>query len=213
MRKLLLTAAVSVLVGTANAQSAFEGFYGQVGVGYESVDANIGNGTVVSSGSAYTITSGNSNSVTGNIAIGSYFGISQTLLLGVGAEYSPFAGSNENYTLNILNLFSGGSWKKKNSYNIFLSPAYVIDKDKLAYAKVGFTGSSSQFTAIDGTKDTKNFTGYSLGLGYKQIINGDLYGFAEANYASYGSKQIGGDLSGSIKPTTMNFLVGVGYKF
>jgi len=33
MKKLLVAAAVTGLVGTVNAQSAFEGFYGQVGVG------------------------------------------------------------------------------------------------------------------------------------------------------------------------------------
>ena len=63
-----------------------------------------------------------------------------------------------------------------------------------------------------GVKDTYNFSGYSLGLGYKQIIEGGLYGFAEANYASYGSKTLI-DTNGNLKPTTMNFLVGVGYKF
>lgn len=217
MKKLFVAAAVAGLVGTANAQSAFEGFFGQVGVGYESMNANFGNGTVVggsANGQAYTMSSGNSNSFTGNIAIGSYFSVTKTFLLGVGAEYSPFAGSSENYTFNIpgLSYSETGSWKKKNSYNIFLSPAYVIEKDKLAYAKIGFTGLSSQTTDNEGTKDTTNYTGYSLGLGYKQIIDGGLYGFAEANYASYGSKQLDG-LSGSTKPNTMNFVVGVGYKF
>ena len=53
MKKLLVAAAVTGLVGTVNAQSAFEGFYGQVGVGYESVDLGISN-DVVSSGEAYT---------------------------------------------------------------------------------------------------------------------------------------------------------------
>ncbi len=216
MKKLLVAAAVAGLVGTANAQSAFEGFFGQVGVGYESMDAKFGNGTITSAsgrGAPYTITTGNANSFTGNIAIGSYFSVTQTFLLGIGAEYAPFAGSSKNYTFSApsLSYTETGSWKKKNSYNIFLSPAYAIEKDKLAYAKIGYTGLSSSSTS-GGTTENTNYTGYSLGLGYKQIIDGGLYGFAEANYASYGSKQMT-DLSGSTKPTTMNFLVGVGYRF
>ena len=68
-------------------------------------------------------------------------------------------------------------------------------------------------------------SGYIVGLGYKQIIQGGLYGFAEANYMGYG------DISGSVTqsytdgtPGTFtsrtsaslnayNLLIGVGYKF
>ena len=67
MKKLLVAAAFTGLVGTVNAQSAFEGFYGQVGVGYESVDLGISNGTVVSTGQAYTFSSSKTNSFTGKV--------------------------------------------------------------------------------------------------------------------------------------------------
>jgi outer membrane immunogenic protein len=217
MKKLLIAAAAAGLVGTANAQSAFEGFFGQIGIGYESIDPKFSNGTITgasATGQAYTISGSSSNSFTGNVAVGSYFSITKEFLLGIGAEYSPIAGSSANATFSIpaYSYSEVFSYKKKNSYNIFLSPAYAIDKTKLAYAKVGYTGLSTETTNPDGTKDTTNYSGYSLGLGYKQIIDGGLYGFAEANYASYGSKPLA-DLSGSTKPTSMNFLVGVGYKF
>ncbi len=136
MKKLLVASVVAGLVGTANAQSAFEGFFGQVGVGYESVDANMaGSGTITGStgnGRAYTLSSGNANSFTGNVAIGSYFSVTPTFLIGIGAEYSPLTGSSENYTLNLpaVSYTETGSWKKKNSYNIFLSPAYALESDK-----------------------------------------------------------------------------------
>jgi opacity protein-like surface antigen len=217
MKKLLIAATVAGLVGTVNAQSAFEGFYGQIGVGYESVDGGFSNGTMKSgtaSGRAYTFSSSNGNSFIGNVGIGAYFPVTKTFLLGAGAEYSPFAGSSTNATFKIptLSFTSTSSWKKKDSYNIFLSPAIAVDKDKLAYAKIGFTGMSTQQTDSDGTKTNENYTGYSLGLGYKQMVSGSIYAFGEVNYATYGSKNMGSDLSGSAKPSSMNALVGVGYK-
>jgi outer membrane immunogenic protein len=216
--KLLVAAAATVVISSAMAQSAFEGAYGQLGVGYESVNPSFSNGTVTSgdaTGTGYTVSSSNGNSFIGNVGIGAYFPVDKTFLLGVGAEYSPFAGSSTNYTISLpaYSYSETGSWKKKNSYNIFLSPAIAIDKDKLAYAKVGYTGMSTQSTAADGTQNTTNYTGYSLGLGYKQMVSGSIYAFGEVNYAAYGSKSIGSDVSGTAKPTTMNALVGVGYKF
>lgn len=219
MKKNLLIASLLAFAGTgAMAQSAFQGFYGQVGVGYESVDPGFSSGTVTSGtagGRGYNVSSSNGNSFTGNIGIGAYFPVTSSFLLGLGADYSPFAGSSTNYTFSIpsASYSETGSWKKKDSYTIFISPAYAIDKNKLAYAKVGYAGASTQLTAADGTKDTTNFSGYSLGLGYKQIISGSIYAFGEVNYAAYGSKNLGSDVSGSVKPTSMNALVGVGYKF
>ncbi len=93
-----------------------------------------------------------------------------------------------------------------------MSPALAIDKTKLAYLKVGYTGMSAQTTALDNIQDTYNFSGYSLGIGYKQIILGGLYGFAESNYSSYGSKNLS-ETTGNLKPKTMNVLLGLGYRF
>jgi opacity protein-like surface antigen len=102
-----------------------------------------------------------------------------------------------------------GKVKKTNSYNIFLAPGFVIDKDKLVYVKVGYTGMS-----LKSASDTTNFTGYSAGLGYKQMISGSLYGFAEVNYAKYGDQNIGGTgVTGTFNASATNALVGVGYKF
>ena len=219
MKKKLLVASLLAFAGTGvMAQSAFEGVYGQVGIGYESVDAGFSNGTVRSGGAtgrAYTLTSSNSNSFAGAVGIGGYFPVTKSFLLGLGADYSPLAGSSTTATFTIptVNYSERISWKKKDSYTVFVSPAYAIDKNKLAYAKVGYAGMTTNSTAQDGTKDSINYTGYALGLGYKQIISGGVYAFGEVNYASYGSKPSGSDVSGSNKPTTMNALVGVGYKF
>ncbi len=196
MRKLLIAVAVAGLAGTVNAQSAFEGAYGQIGIGYQSSKAK-------------TVESINFNNSTGfasTVGAGYNFQVSKEFLLGLGAEYSFLPSSSANYT------YDGGSgtYKNKNTYNIFLSPGFALSKDSLAYAKVGYTGTTYSFT--EGSTDNFNLTGYSLGLGYKQIIDGGLYGFAEGNYMSYNQKTVGTEqvrLSGN----SMNLLVGIGYKF
>ena len=160
--KLLVAAAATVVASSAMAQSAFQGFFGQVGVGYEAASTSFTGGT------GYSISANNSNSFAGTVAIGGYFPVSGSFLLGVGAEYSPIPGSSANVTLSVPaddpSTYSG-TWKKKNSYNLFVSPAIAIDKDKLAYAKVGFTGANIDST-FSGSTTTTSYTGYSLGLGY-----------------------------------------------
>ena len=195
--KSLVAAAATVVASSAMAQSAFEGAYGQIGIGYQSTKPAI-TGTDVSS----------SNGFGSSVGLGYTFAIDKTFMLGIGAEYSPIASSSAN--------IGGGSdpakYKNQNTYNIFLAPGIAVNKDGLAYAKVGYTGTSVKVQG-DG-EPTWNLTGYSLGLGYKQIISGGLYGFAEGNYMSYGNKSVT-DNYGSYKvnANSTNLLVGIGYKF
>ena len=209
MKKKLLVASLLTLAGTgAMAQSAFEGFYAQAGIGYESVTPSFTGGSV--DGFGYTGTGNNANSFAGTIGAGYNFAVTPSFLLGIGAEYSPIAGSKANYTLTVPGIVSGtDQYNKKDSYNIFISPSIVIDKDKLAYAKVGYTGAN--VTSGDGENTSLN--GYSLGLGYKQIISGGLYGFGEVNYASYANTNVGDGATGSFSANSTNVLVGLGYKF
>jgi len=221
MKKLLVAAAVAGLVGTANAQSAFEGFYGQVGIGYESVSASEKGSTFRSTGgttSPLNRNFSNSNGFTGAVGLGYTASITNTYTLGIGAEYYPISSQNAGYTFTIPGVSSGtGQWSKENSYNIFLSPGIVVSKDSLAYAKIGYSGAQTKSNVTGSSSGTVNYTGYSLGLGYKQIINGGLYGFAEGNYFNYGDKTSTTVNNGTSTTKTglssYNFLVGVGYRF
>lgn len=191
MKKLLIAAAVVGLAGTANAQSAFEGAYGQIGIGYQSISPSLN-----------TVTFDTSSGFATAIGIGYNFAIDKNFLLGIGADYNPVASSSANYRVGSTT----DSYKSQNSYNIFLTPGYALSKDSLAYAKVGY--SATTFKYNDGSPND-NLTGYMVGLGYKQIIDGGLYGFTEANYSST-SKNV--DI-GSLKSNSYNLLVGIGYKF
>jgi len=201
---------IATLATPAFAQSVFTGFYGQVGIGYENSTPSYSGGTLNNSTYSYGISGGTTNSFAGTATIGYYFPVTGNFLLGIGAEYSPLSGvkSNATVTLPALKYSETQSVKKGDSYNLFISPAYAIDKEKLAYAKVGYSNANYE---IGGDNDTYN--GYSLGLGYRQIIQGSWYGFAEVNYTSYGNQNVATNASGTASFKVTNALVGIGYKF
>jgi len=198
------------LAAPALAQSVFTGFYGQVGIGYENSTPSYSGGTLNNSAYSYGISGGTTNSFAATATIGYYFPVTGNFLLGIGAEYSPLSGTSSNATVTVpaLKYSESQSIKKGDSYNLFISPAYAIDKEKLAYAKVGYSSANYE---IGGDNDTYN--GYSLGLGYRQIIQGSWYGFAEVNYTSYGNQNVATNASGTASFKVTNALVGVGYQF
>ena len=208
--QLVIATGLISLTTPAFAQSIFTGFYGQVGIGYENSTPSYSGGTLNNSAYSYGISGGTTNSFAATATIGYYFPVTGNFLLGVGAEYSPLSGTSSNATVTIpaLKYSESQSVKKGDSYNLFISPAYAIDKEKLAYAKVGYSNANYE---IGGGNDTYN--GYSLGLGYRQIIQGSWYGFAEVNYFSYGNQNVATNASGTASFKVTNALVGVGYKF
>ena len=235
MKKILVAVAVAGLVGTANAQSAFEGFYGQISTGYESNTATGLNSNVSASGSGLTINSIGSTSA-GNqtfggvpiiIGLGYNFSVAPKWLLGIGVDYSLLSQESSSFSysgqLNSIETgeafpgtLSGAKLKASNRLNIFITPGYEIDKDKLVYLKAGY--SSIKVDATAPTSVTSNGTtapisdpnngfgaafsnpsqtlnGYIIGVGYKQIINKGLYAFGEANYMSYNKSNFNSSLT------------------
>jgi len=234
--KLLVAAAATVVASSAMAQSAFEGFYGQLGTGYESNSlTNLGssysyvNGNVSGTGSN-TASNQNANGMPLVIGLGYNFKLTNTWLLGVGADYSALNQETSTYKSRDVDgsLNGPGKIKVSNRYNIFLTPGYAIDKNKLIYAKAGYSAQTLEYSAgafetTPSLNKSNNANGYVLGLGYKQMITGGLYGFAEGNYMSYGKTNMGmswTETTGTRVTTTANagssaytLLVGVGYKF
>ncbi len=233
MKKLLIAATAAGLVGTANAQSAFEGFYGQIATGYENNNIKSSSTTFTTSPDVGTSIYNNPSVSFGNVPIilglGYTFSLSNSFTLGIGADYSFITSKSGNFTSTPSDPSDDpntGYNKVSNRMNLFLTPGYVIDKNSLAYIKVGYSGQKiEQFDATNNASTgSANVSGYILGLGYKQIISGGFYGFGEANYMSYGKKNI--TSSGAcesycstytgttpISSSAYNFLVGVGYRF
>lgn len=222
---LALTGVATLSSIQVNAQSKFEGAYGQLGVGYENVTPSFSSSGLTVSGLGtlpINTTVSNQGSFVGVVGAGYMAGLTKDFFLGLGVEYSPFAGQSGNYSYGIAGVGTQtGTYQKQNSYNVFLSPATPIGQDGLLYGKVGFTGASIKATE-SGSSNTTNYTGYSLGVGYKQIIQGGLYGFGEVNYISLGNttNTYSGVVSGhtysysnTSSANAYNAIIGVGYKF
>jgi hypothetical protein len=257
MNKKLLIAGIAVLVSTSTmAQSAFQGFYGQIATGYESNSIGSGNGSVITlDGSESYPTSSSSQQFGGAplvLGIGYNFSVAPKWLIGIGADYSAISQTSSAFTtgfsasvydLSGTGTFSGNSIQLSNRFNIFIAPGYEIDSDKLIYLKAGYSsisaklnGPSSYTASVIGlpqqqasvgmSSSTSTVGGYIVGIGYKQIITGGIYGFAEANYMSYskpsftttgninwdyGSYPITSKLSANLN--SYQALVGIGYRF
>jgi hypothetical protein len=224
-----------IAITSAQAQSNFEGAYGQLGIGYSSINPSGGSSTLTppagNSPSSYNMANSisSSNSFNGIISAGYNFTVQPQFLLGIGVDYMPVAGQSANFSLSNSGLSPStlsGTYKQNSLYNIFLTPGYAIEPDKLVYAKLGYSGVQIKTTSNStGNSGTTNYTGYLIGLGYKQIITGGLYGFGEVNYTSYGNQTstVTGpwntaptgtyNLSATSNANAFNVMVGVGYKF
>jgi opacity protein-like surface antigen len=221
--KLLVAAAATVVASSAMAQSAFEGAYGQVGIGYENNAPKTSNWVdTTNPGANIGVSDGTKGGFSGAIGLGYNFAVTKEFLLGLGVDYSPLSNTT---TTNLVGGDGGNftqEYKISNRFNVFITPGYAIDKEKLAYFKAGYSAQNIKAQGQVGNaggNPSGTQSGYILGLGYKQIITGGIYGFGEANYMSYGNKSLtnsypeGGVDTYSVKASAYQFLVGVGYKF
>ena len=233
----LVLAMAGVFATNANAQSAkanaWEGAYGQVAVGYGVFTPNIGGGSasnipLLRGGPTGTVSpsADNVNTGTANLGVGYNFGINKDFILGIGAAYYPGASSSAPGSFKTYPVNGGGAsstanvqYNVKNLYSITLNPGYVIDKDRLVYAKVGYTGATIGLNGPTLAYSTVSLGGYTLGLGYKQMITQSLYLMGEFNYASYSTKNpvltntSGVNLTAPVSGTGTDFLIGLGYRF
>jgi outer membrane immunogenic protein len=210
----------SLMALDAHAQSAFAGFYGQLSTGYESnqLGSVSGSSNATPYAKSDSVITGSSQTFGGAplvLGAGYYWKANDKWLIGVGADYSALTQTSSNIPFNRSNAAgstaipagetltnNGVTLQLSNRFNLFLTPAYVIDKDKLVYLKAGYSQVSAQYnrstsltrTTANGVSTTStsaggsqssNQGGYLIGLGYKQIITSGMYGFIEGNYMSY----------------------------
>ena len=160
-------ALTSVIASSAQAQTspaqAWQGFSADIKAGYASFFPKIGNGTVVNSNAfptragvvpagqnvaTTTASADNLNTATAALELGYNYALDQDKLLGLGLTYYTGATGGASGTLNpTLSPSLGGNaipavnltYQIKNLWAISLTPGFAIDKDRLVYAKVGYT--------------------------------------------------------------------------
>lgn len=164
-------------------------------------------------------TSGNAN-----FNIGYNFAITDHYILGVQAALQPITSGGIQVQKNPGSLTD---FQNKSRYDFSLLPGMLINPDNLIYGKVGYSYTKENVSNADGSwATTLNYSGYVLGLGVKSFALGNLvglknlYGFAEYNYASYGSQSYSvvnsngrPTNSSNISLNSSTGLLGIGYVF
>ena len=229
----LVLSMAGVFVTSANAQSAktnaWEGFYAEAAAGYAVFSPTINSATLQSNALRTTLpvtTQQNDvNTATNKIGLGYNYGINDKYTLGIVASYALGASSaaSGTFTAAVPAQYGGPSTKwfnyqLKNIWSVTLNPGYVIEKDKLVYARVGMTGVTMGINGQTANYQTQTLSGYVLGLGYKQMVTQSIYVLGEVNYAGLSSKTASiatssGPLTGNIGGSGMDVMVGVGYRF
>lgn len=232
MKQQAMISAIALMISTPSfAQSAFEGFYGQLSTGYENNtvhDARLTGTDYGASPNVSTSASPSGGSMPLVIGLGYTMGMSKDFTLGLGVDYAPLTQSTSSAGFGYPSTGDTSTYDYKfsvsNRVNLFIAPGYVIDYDKLAYLKLGYSNQGVQYqqsNCCSSPSNTASVSGYLLGIGYKQMIKEGLYLFAEANYYSYASANLsstytdgpGGTVTSNPDSSSYNFLVGVGYRF
>lgn len=237
-----LLGAVSVAQAAENSQP-FQGFYGQIATGYESNGfqntstryTNSIDGAFLSNGQN-TATHQTASGVPLILGLGYNFSISRNWLLGLGADFSLLsqttgAFSATNQAFPQASQTTGQKIQTSNRINAFLSAGYALTQQDLLYAKVGYSNQQLQFSrpaqdSSTGFSSQSNQQGYVLGIGYKKIIEGGLYVYAEANYMQYAKRTLSGASVTQVDTETVvtrvvqhpsanaiTAIIGLGYRF
>jgi len=229
--KLLLSCSGLILSCTTFAQSQFVGAYGQISTGYE--NNRVSSAQLIGTNYGGTPNTTNSVNITSSSAplvlgLGYLFPVQNNFTLGLGVDYSALTQETSPTAFYYPSIKNSPSFNYKftisNRFNIFVTPGYAIEQDKLAYAKLGYSSQSVQYSQTNCCSSPSNkaqVSGYVLGLGYKQLITSGLYGFVEANYYGYAKPNLsstytdegGGTVSSNPNVSAYNFLLGLGYRF
>lgn len=201
----------------------FEGFAAEFSTGSQKRSLNNGtilvNSTDASTGNS--IESGSKNTTPAIIGLSYGFKMAEKVVTTVGLDYNLTSSS-----IAAAARCAGAAGcvpavtvtEKINSrYNIYVAPGYQLSPSSLAFVKLGYVQNTKSISSSDGTNITggPSNSGWLNGIGYKQFLTGQVYGFAEYSQTKNSSGKATASTSywntGKLK--TESFLVGVGYKF
>jgi len=227
--KFIVAALGTLMVSQSFAQSVFEGPFVQGALGYTNVSPKFNETLTVGqqTASPQNINADNLSVLTGNVGAGYNFLLAPKFLLGVSVDFMPIASGSAKTTVSfpklpdvVLPSSIPGSYQMKNPYNISIIPGYELSKAQVIYGKVSYTGATVIYSDSVTPATSANMSGYTLGLGYKQALENQLYVFAEGLYTKFQDQTV--SMTGPAGITNFNLtagasgytlLVGVGYRF
>jgi len=235
IKKYLLVILLPSVIVSAKAESLFDGFYEQIGVGFNKTNFNLSTTplSVSTNNFATTASIGNSTNISGAFTAGYLKKIKDNFLLGLSVDAHPFESPSTAYGVSIATRPSAstvvGSFQNQSNFTISLIPAIEISPNALAYLKLGYVWGSVQknYTvttpaSINTVNQSVNLSGTAIGVGYKRFISDQMYGFTEMNYVH--KNDFTQQNTVTIANTTANYsatsggyyvnaLIGLGYQF
>lgn len=215
MKKLLVSLIAMGFIGASNAQSAFDGFNFQLGIGGAQSQVNASGTEDTSISPNPNINSKTTGSSFAGIASVGYSQSLDSLFKGFNLAANVFyvignqsAGNVSNTTTSSDGLITenlSGSYKLKNTWGISVEPGYYFTKDILGYLKFAYVSSSASGNFTCSTSDSscynsssgifnsasssssiaKTINGIGYGVGGKYQITNDMYGALDFLYVDY----------------------------
>jgi opacity protein-like surface antigen len=147
------------------------------------------------------------------------------LLVGLGLD--SYLGDIEMGTEKLTSDNGKTNWNTyelEDMFSIYVKPQYIINHNKVAYAKLGYvaadlvsTNQDEEFVSIS----DKNMNGFLAGIGYKQFFSKCFFALIEANYIKFEDKHVTGhfkdyygayDVRKKVDADAFNFRIGIGYQ-
>lgn len=212
-------AASLLLSSTVFAQSKnFEGFAAEFSTGSQKNSLSNGAGLLKANNASAGVSIANGSKSTTPAIIGLSYGFKMTdkIVTTVGLDYNLMSSSIAAPCVGCAPAVTITE-KISQRANIYVAPGYQLSSSSLAYVKLGYGQNSMSVTTTDNASITggPSKNGWLAGIGYKQFLTNQVYGFAEYSQTQNSSGRFSADTvywnSGNLKGES--FLVGVGYKF
>jgi len=231
MKRLIIASALSAAFVSpavfAQAKS-FEGFGLQLSTGYQNNELKASNLTLEGIPLApfgIGVTNSSKGEMPLNIGASYTFALTDRFTLGALVEYNPLSMKTGTHYVTVDGVnqtdspgdrFTG---KIQNQVSISIVPGYAFTDSTMGYARVGWINATAKASPADGSSTfSTNTNGAIFGLGAKHLFTKNVYGFAEATYATYGGSTANvtdteGTFGVKFTPSSYSFLVGVGVRF
>ena len=196
----------------------FEGFAVEFSTG--SQKNSLSNGPILlnadNTSNGMSFVSGSKNTTPAIIGLSYGFKLADKIVTTVGLDYNLMSSSIAAPCGGCTTVVTVTE-KVSGRYNLYIAPGYQLSSSGLAYVKLGYGQNSRSISSSDGAILTggPSNSGWLAGVGYKQFLTNQVYGFAEYSQTqnSSGRYTVNGVYWNSGNLKGKSFLVGVGYKF
>jgi opacity protein-like surface antigen len=229
MKKLIIISVLSAaFVSPAVFAQAknFEGFGIQLSTGYQNNEikpSNLSFDGVQADQFGFSLQNVSKGEMPLNLGASYTFALTEKFTLGALVEYNPLSMNSGSSSVLVNGIASNDpldqySGKLQNQVSLSLVPGYAFSDTTMGYARIGWINATAVVDTTGGDKFSKNTNGLLLGLGAKHMFNKNIFGFAEATYATYGGGtsgfvNYGETFEAKLTPSSYSFLVGVGVLF